>query len=153
VLGLVEHTVHVGPRAVGAVQDLRGRPDEAAQDGLLLDDPGVVADVGRRGDVVDELGEVHGAAHGVELLLVPQVIAQRDEVDGLVAVGEFQDTPEDLAVGVTVEVGARHDLQHRVERAVLEQDPPEDGLLGLQVLGRHFEDGGIDGFHGITAKG
>ncbi len=146
-LGLVEHAVHVGPGAVGAVQDLRGRPDEVPQNGLLLDDPGVMADVGRRGDVVDELREVHGAADGVELLLVPQVIAQRDEVDGLVAVGELQDAREDLAVGVAVEVGTRHDLQHRVQGGVLEEDSPEDGLLGLQVLGRHFENGGVDGFH------
>ncbi len=112
-----------------------------------------MADVGRRGDVVDELREVHGAAHGVELLPVAQVVAQRDEVDGLVAVGQLQDAREDLPVRGAVEVGPRHDLQNRVQGGVLEEDAPEDGLLGLQVLGRHFEDGGVDGFHGITAKG
>ena len=99
-----------------------------------------MADVGRRGDIVHELGEVHGAAHGIELLLVLQVIAQRDEVDGLVAFGELQDRREDLPVGVTVEIGARHELQNRVDGDVLEEDAPEDGLFGLQVLGRHFED-------------
>jgi hypothetical protein len=66
------------------------------------------------------------------------VLEERERVDGLALHVEVEHRPEDRRVALPVEV-LRLDLlvdDQRGQRGVREEDGAEDGLLGLQVLGR-----------------
>ncbi len=102
-LGLVEDQVGVLVGLVGVRQDLVRREDQAAQRELLLHDAGVVLDVGRARDAVDERGDVGRAADFVELAGALELLLQRHEIDRRAALGQIDHPLEDAAVRVTEE--------------------------------------------------
>ncbi len=67
VLGLIEDDVGVLLAVVGSGENLVGREDQTAEGGLLLDDAGVVLDVGRARHAVHERGDVGRTADFVEV--------------------------------------------------------------------------------------
>src|SRR5699024_3195136 len=80
-LGLVDRPL--GLAAVGGVpqlDDAGAGLDQAAQGGPLDDDLGVVAGVRRRGDHVDEVGEVGATAHPGQLAALGELVGDGDEV-------------------------------------------------------------------------
>jgi hypothetical protein len=62
--------------------------DEVPPLGVLLDDAGVVLDVGRRRDDVEQPGDVGHTAHPLELARPAQLLGDGDGVDRPVAVVE-----------------------------------------------------------------
>ena len=134
-------------RAVGEVGDLPARPDEAPQDGELLDDAGVVGRVRRRRGVGlqrDERGGVRAHRHqpcAVEL------VGDRDGVGGLPGLVEPGDRGEDLPVGRLVEVvrcsAARCRWRSRRSTAASHRAAtPRRGGCAAGPLARHRVDGG-----------
>ncbi|MCK7489687.1 MAG: hypothetical protein MZU79_05190 [Anaerotruncus sp.] len=81
-LGRVEQLVGVLLLVVAVLDDAGGGQDQAPEQGLLLDDLGVVLDVEVAGDAVEEGGQVGRAA---DLLQDPGplgVLGQGQQVDG-----------------------------------------------------------------------
>jgi len=152
VLRLVEDVVDIHARVVALVEDLRRRADQPPQDALFLDDLDVIGNVGRRRDIVHQRREVGRSPDLIDPLLVLEDVAERNQVARFAAFGKVDDRLEDLPVRVAVKVGRGERLQHRVQRRVVQQDAPQDRLLGFQVLGRQLVQGGIDVFHGIGPR-
>ena len=124
-------------------EDLVRGEDQVPEGRLLLDDPRVVLDVGRARHAVDERGDVGRAADLVELAGPPELFLQRDQIDGVAALGELDHLVEDAAVGVAEEIVGVDDLGGEVERVVVQQDRAEDGALRFEVVRqRAFGDGG-----------
>jgi hypothetical protein len=135
-LGLVEQRVGGLPRLVAEGHDLRRRRDQAPLDRAVPDDLRVVHDVRRRRHVVGDLGEGDRPPDAVEQALALQIGGERREVDGLVVVLQADHRAEQHLVRRVVEI-LFADLRHdRMDRLVVEQDGGEDGLLGLDVVGR-----------------
>jgi hypothetical protein len=80
---------------------------------------------------------LHRAAHGVELLAGVQVLGERVQVDRLVLVLERDHRVEELLVGRMIEVGGLELGENRVDRLIVEHQPRENGLLDVQVVGKH----------------
>lgn len=135
--GEVEEGLGVAALAVAAGDNLVGHLDHAPHAGHVGHDAGVRLDVGDGGDGVGELAEVLGAADGVEPLAGPELRGQGDHVDGLAPGRQGLDALEDHPVGGVVEVprGA-HALGH-AEGRVVEEDGPEHGPFGVEVVGGH----------------
>ena len=106
-LGLVENEVGILIGFVGVRQNLVRREDQVAKRRLLLDDAGVVLDVGGARDAVDERGDVGGAADFVEIADAIERLLQRDQIDRLAALGELDHPLEDAAMRVAEERRAR----------------------------------------------
>ena len=136
-LGAVDDLV--GLAAVGAVahlDDLGAGLDEAAQDGALAHDPGVVGGVGRRGDRRDQRVQVGRAADPGDLAALGQLGGDGDGVGGLAAAVEVEDRVVDGLVGRLVEVAGAQHLDDVGDRVLAQQHPAEDALLGGEVLRR-----------------
>ena len=69
------------------------------------------------------------------------------QIGWFAAVVQLDYRGENLAVGVTVKVRLGKDLQNRIQRLIVQQDSPQNGLLRFEVLRRHLMQGGIDVFH------
>ena len=104
------------------MRDLGRRVDQRAQDRLVLHDAGVVGDVRGGRHALGQLGQVGGAADVLQLVARPQRVGERDQVDRLVALAQVEHRPEDLAVGLAVEVLGDDQLDGAIERRVVEQD-------------------------------
>ena len=76
---------------------LRGE-DDAAQDGLVLDDADVAVEVGNLRQAVVERDEIAEAVAGFELVELHQLIGDGDAVDRLAALVEIAHAAEDAAV-------------------------------------------------------
>ena len=87
-----------------------------------------------RGTPSTRLRQVGGAADGLEGPALQQLVLQRDEVDGLAALGERGHGVEDAAVRLAVEVVAGEDLRRRVEGGVVDQHRAQHGALRLGVV-------------------
>jgi hypothetical protein len=113
-------------RAVEALgDDLAADPDEVAQQGLLADDAPVSEEVGGGGRLLHQHGEGGGTAHRLQIVLALELLGQRDEIDGLVALEEHEHGVEDLPVPLLVEVGGAEDLDRLGQALALEQNGAE----------------------------
>ena len=134
-LGLVEELLH---RAVVAVPERRSLVtghDQAPDDRLFAHDLGVGFDVRHRGDGVGEREQVLVAADRVQAIAGREPLAQRHRVDWLARREQLRHRLEDARVRVAVEIiGAERDLEHHVERVVLEQHPAEHRAFGAEVV-------------------
>jgi hypothetical protein len=104
----------------------------------LVDDLGVMARVRARRDERRELVDARRAADVLELPSLVQLVDERDRVDGLALRVEGERGAVDLRVALAVEVVPVRvqDLAHGGDRAGREHHRAEDGLLGVEVLGR-----------------
>jgi mTERF domain-containing protein len=118
---------------IGSDDDLVFRLVQRARQG---DDARIVRGVRRRRHECSELVQPNAAADSLELSALFELVHDRDRVDGLALGVERKPCAVDLRVTVSVEVRGVEDFAHRSDRAWGEQHRPEDGLLGLEVLGR-----------------
>ena len=140
--------------AFGVVEDLRDRPalrveragrdlvaggDELAKHRALANDLGVAADVGRARHALRERVEVDQAAAVVGLAEPLQLLEDGDDVGRLGRVDERGDRAVDQAVLVAIEVVVAEQVADPVPRAVVEQQPAEDALLGLGRVRRNAQ--------------
>jgi hypothetical protein len=141
-------------RGLSAVDDLLGvagelqslaldpacRIEQAPDQGMVLDDPGVVARMRRGGDDRRERVDEGLAANRIQLAGTSELLADGQCVDrlGRRLLLEPHHRGEDHLVPVEVEVGRRQpDLdQDPVERRVPDDDRAEDRGLGFGVVGR-----------------
>ena len=137
-LGHVQQLVDIGLLVVAPGDDLGGHADQPAVDGLFLHDLAVVGDVGRRGDIVHQGGQVGRPAHLIQFTLLSEHVGHGDQVARFALVREAHHGLEDLAVAFPVEVVRRQNLQHPVDGVVVDQDAAQDGHLGFQALGGKF---------------
>jgi len=98
---------------------------------VLAHDVGVGADVRRARRVVGEGPEVGEAAGVVQLALVVELLGEGDHVEGAAALGERRDRVKDQLVLAPVEVALADPVGNLVPGPVLEHQPAEHGLLGL----------------------
>ena len=106
-----------------------------------MDDLRVVARVRAGRDEGRELVHAPGAADALEVAALVQLVHERDRVDRLALRVQGQRSPVDLRVALAVEVAPAR-VQHLADRADgvrRQHHRAEDGLLGVEILGR---DGG-----------
>ncbi len=68
--------------------------------------------MGGDGGLLDEQGESRGASHELELVLTPQLLSERDEVDGLAPLEQAQHGGVDHAMRLGVKVARSQNLDH-----------------------------------------
>ena len=130
----VQDHVRVFLGAVGLGEDAVGRVDQVPERRLFLDDPRVVLDVGAPRHAVGQRGDVGGTADLFELARPAQFLAQRHEINRLVALAQRDHLVEDAPVRVAEEVARIDQLDGVVERLVVNQDRAEDRLLSLEIV-------------------
>ena len=136
-LGDVDRRLHVFRDRVADVGDVAGHADEAAQQGVLLHDLGVVACVGDGRGVGlqrDEDGRVPDLLEQPRAL---QLVGHGDGVDGLTPLHQGLDGREDVPVRGFVEVAGGAGLDADRGGVVGKQHGPEQGLLGIEVVRGH----------------
>ena len=135
-LGLVDGAGDVVGQAVADLGDLAGDADEAAEQGVLLDDAGVAAGVAD-GRGAGLQGDEHGRpADRLQQVGPAQLVGHRDRVGRLALGVERGDGVEDVAVGRLVEVvGVELDLDRGHDGVAAEEHGAEQRLLGLEVVG------------------
>ena len=117
---------------VDVPDDVGCRGDKPPEQRLVADDSGVVLDVGRGRDSVEQLGKVGGPTSRFELTRVLELFIQRDHVDDIPALEEAHHASEESAVGLPMEHGVVDDLDRFRHRVVVDQHTAEDRDLGLQ---------------------
>ena len=90
VLGVVEHLARRAVAFVDVLDDAGRGLHETAQHRLVADDFGVVVDVRGCRDDVDQRRDVFHAAGSVEIAAPAQLVAQRDGIDDVAALGQGQ---------------------------------------------------------------
>ena len=93
------------------------------------------------GDDVGERGQVGGAAHVLELVLVAEQAGDRDQVVRLMLVEQGHHGRVDGLVGVPVEVPRLEQVDDLEQGLVLDEDGAEHRLFRLDVLGRQHASG------------
>ncbi len=118
--------------------DLVRGVQQAPQERVVANDLRVMADVPRRLGRADECVDGVRAADALELARLPEVLDDRDRVDGLGGLVESEHRAVDGAVTVAVEMVGTQALvdDEAVHRPLGEQDGAEDGLLRVEVVGR-----------------
>src|SRR5207302_7889742 len=79
------------------------------------------------------------AANRIQGLPSTQVVRQGQQIDDLALFRQLDHAPEDSLMDRPVEFFGVKDFEALIERLVVEQDRPEDGLLCLDILWRKFE--------------
>ena len=102
--GAIDRLLDLGRVLVADAGDPAGRADQVAQDGLALDDPGVLGGVDGGGRLVRQAREVGTPADRVELLAPFERLGDGDDVDRLAPLEEVEDGRVDPPVGLAVEV-------------------------------------------------
>jgi len=94
------------------------------------------------GSVVAQRREVARSADSVQLARALQRLRDGDHVDWLAMLEQLQHRGEDAAVGLAVEVLGMEEVRHLNDGVAVDEDGPEHGLLGIEVLGRQSVDHG-----------
>ena len=136
--GLVQQVEHVGRVIVRTVDDVGGKVDKLPLEVFLLDDPRMEFDVGCRGYPLGELHQVIVPAYGIQMALGAQLVADREQVDGLAVVVQVDDGGVNIAVLRLVKhlVVVLKDIHHTVGRATVYHQRPQDCLFEIRGLGR-----------------
>src|SRR5690606_6078830 len=133
-LGEVQHVLDGEGLVVRLLHDAAAGGDEVTQRGLLYDDAYVAIRERRGRYLVGEADQVVDAADALELTGGPQLLGKRDEIDGVALAVEALHRPEDLAVGLLVEVlRSEHALEARVD-LVVQHDAAQNAHLGFQAV-------------------
>ena len=133
-LGGVDEVVDIDGLVVGILEDPVRGGNQLALDVLLLEDPDVILDVGRRADLLGQVHQRHGAADRLEVALGGQFGGDGDDVDGGVLVDEGVHRFEDHPVDGIVEAGRTEFLHRFVDDGGLDQHGAEDGLFNIKSL-------------------
>ncbi len=136
-LGRVDGELHVLGDRVADVGDLPGHPDELPQQGVLLDDDGVVPGVGDRRCVGLERDEHRRVTHRLEQSGTLELVGDRHGVDRLAPLQQRPDRREDVPVSRLVEVAGRAHLDAHRGRVERQQHRPEQRLLRVEVVRGH----------------
>ena len=140
-LGTVDRLADVRSVLVADAGDPTRGGDEVAQDGLALDDPGVVDRVHGRRSEVDEARQVGRTADLIELRSSFQDFRHGDDVDRLAALVEVEHRLVDRAVIGPVEVRRTQEVGDLDDRVAIDEEGAEDRLLGFDRLRRKAVDG------------
>ena len=132
----VHHTCDLLVDVEGDIGHGGSGPDQLAALGVLFDDPGVVEDVGGRGDDVYKTGQVGDSPDLVQFPPASQCLGHGHGVDGLVGVEQLPHRLEDRLVGGDIEVRRMEAVHHLVDRLFREEHRPYDRLLSLPGVGR-----------------
>ncbi len=137
-LGRVDELGRVAGSFPAEARDLAAGPDQAAKGGGLADDLGVVTSVRRRGDERRELVDALLATGVLELAPLGELVGERDRVDRLAlgVQGQRRAVHAGMALAVELPPGRVDHLADRGDRSGREHHRAEDGLLGVEVLGR-----------------
>ncbi len=135
-LGPVHQLVGVTVARVAELDDPGPDLDQAAQDGPLPDDAGVVAGVGGGGHGGDERVQVGRAAHAADVAAPGQLGGDGDGIGGLAAPVQVEDDLVDDLVRGPVVVGALDDVEDIGDGVLGQQHAAEHALLGGDVIRR-----------------
>ena len=130
-------------RIKGVVGDVGTDADQLAQRGPLANDRGVCLDVGYRGSVLGQLGQVGQAADLRGQAFLVQLLVQGNHVKWLVGIGQLVHGTENQAVVMPVEIAIRHLVQHPLPGVVVQHQATEYGLFGLDGMRRHLQGCGL----------
>ena len=140
-----EHFARVERRLVGVAEDFGAGVDQRPQRGLVADDLGVVNGVGGVGDRMQDLGQVGGAADGLQVAGGPQPFQHQRGVDPPPLVVHRHQVGVELLVGVGVEVVGTEDHDDVVAEVRVQQHAAQHALFGVQIVRRQaIEDFGAD---------
>ena len=131
----VQHFARQAASLVRFLGDVGGGLDQAPQQGLVPHDPGVILDVRGGRHHVDQGAEVLHPPGAIEVAALPQLLAQRDRIDHVAALGEGRHRPVQQAVGLPVEHRVVEQLGGLEGRILVEQHGAEHGLLRLAAPG------------------
>ena len=92
--------------------------------------------------VVPEGGEVAGSADRLEFGGAFERLGDRDHVDWLAVLEQVQHRGKDAAVGLAIEILRVEEVRDLDDRVAVDEDRPEHGLLGVEILGRQSVDHG-----------
>ena len=130
---LVQHFLRTASkRVVGGVRDVAGRCRKLAQDRAVANDLRIVPDVRGGRHVADEDAEICEASDVVELLRRRERLGYGDDVGRLAVGDEAKDMLVDEPVRFAVEVRVGEHVAHLVRGFVIEQQPAQHRLLGLE---------------------
>ena len=129
--------VELGLGAEGAVHHLLAHVHELAAEPAIVDQAAVLAGVDDADHGREELRQVGGAAHLVELAGVLEFRAQGDDVGELAGLHPALDGAEDAAVDRVGEVLGRQELRDLLVGLVVGQQGAEQRLFRLRALRRH----------------
>ena len=131
----VEHRLRITAlRPVRGLRDLGCGRRKLPQDRALAHDRSVVTDVRRGGYALHQRTEVGEAADVIELLDRGERLGQRDDVRRLAVGDQLRDVAIQQPVRFGVEVVRREHVADLVGRLVVEQQPAEHRLLGLDRM-------------------
>ncbi len=89
-LGAVQQRVGLFLRVQSRLlDDVRG-VDQAAQQRLLFNDPGVMFQIRNTRHAVDQLRKISRSARGLELSFAAKLVAERNQVDGLLRLAQLE---------------------------------------------------------------
>ena len=100
---LVEQGVHLSLMLIDSGHDRRARREHASKDQLFANDLDVVGEVGRTGYGILQAAQISQAPNTFELVVVLELLLNRDEVDGLLLVVHVGQRLIDQLVTLVVE--------------------------------------------------
>ena len=148
-LGVLQQFAQVLALVVAHAHDGVAGADQAAVDGLVAHDAGVIGGVGRRGHAVDDGGEERLPPQLLEQAAVLQLGAEREHVHGAAALDHVHDHVEDVAVVQVVKIVGRQKLGDVDQRFAVEQAGAEDRPFGVEIARRQAVEDLVR--HGLTA--
>ena len=143
-LGAIDRLLDLRRVLVADAGDSPGGGDQVPQDGLALDDAGVLRREDRRRRLLGERRQVAAAADRLEVAGPLERLGHGDDVDRLATLPEVEHRGVDRPVGLAVEVGRAEDVRNLDDGVAVDQEGAEDRLLGLEALGRKAVDGHVD---------
>ena len=120
----------------------RGR-DQVPENRLALHDPGVLRREDGRWRLLRQRGEVAASPDGLQVADPLERLGDRDDVDRLTALPQVHHDAVDLPVRLSIEVGRAKDVRDLDDGVTVDEEGPEDGLLGLEALRRKAVDGHV----------
>ncbi len=149
-LGEIDDLVDREPFArVRARGDVAADLDEPPEHRTLANDARVGADVRGARRVLDEASEIREPAGRFELTVALELLAYRDRIGRLIALDEIRDRAEDQPVVGAVEVFDAQNVCDLVPRALVEHEPAQQRLLGLDRMRRETQ---LIGGHGSRSE-
>ncbi len=108
--------------------------DEAAQNGIALDDAPVILNVAAGRHLVDQGGNVAGSSDILQFVPTFQLVTDRDEICWFALLIELKNDLVNSAVGVTIEIVGEQKFCHLDNCLWVDNDAAEYAALRLNVL-------------------
>ncbi len=137
ILGLIEEFACFESGFVTLPDDARAQLNERSNKGLLLHDVGVVLDVRRRWNNVDQLGQVLHTANTFEFPLLPELLSQGHQIADFVLIKELGHALENDPVRLVVKVLRAQDFKRLQEGFPVKEHRSQRCLLGFNTVWRN----------------